>query len=140
MVAAVWKERIGRVGVGPIKCVHGAAVSETHRVGTVLHTPDFGEQINVCQILWKGGCLLPISSVRTHRHVAGFTGDGRSNAVEIRPLYEINRPWPVDPTPKSQQEAATGQIVSAVHALNQSELLGAHRQLKFTWDTERRTV
>ena len=41
---------------------------------------------------------------------------------------------PFDPTPKSQQEAATHQIVSAVQALNKSELFGENRQLQFTRD------
>lgn len=54
--------------------------------------------------------------------------------MEISPLSGTSLIVPVDPTPKSQQEAATRQIVSAVQALNKSELFGENRQLQFTRD------
>lgn len=54
--------------------------------------------------------------------------------MEISPLSGISPTVPFDPTPKSQQEAATRQIVSAVQALNKSELFGENRQLQFSRD------
>ena len=54
--------------------------------------------------------------------------------MEINPLYGISLTAPVDPTPKSLQDVATRQIVSAVQALNKSELFGENRQLQFTRD------
>ena len=56
--------------------------------------------------------------------------------MEINPLSGISLMVPVDPTPKSQQDAATRQIVSAVQALNKSELFREDRQLQFTRDNE----
>jgi uncharacterized FlaG/YvyC family protein len=55
--------------------------------------------------------------------------------VEINPLSAISLAAPVDPTPKSQQDAATRQIVTAVQALNKSELFGENRQLQFARDS-----
>jgi flagellar protein FlaG len=66
--------------------------------------------------------------------VAGFTGGGRSEAVEISPLSGISLTAPVDPTPRWQQDAATRQIVSAVQELNKTELFGENRQLQFSRD------
>ena len=54
--------------------------------------------------------------------------------MEINPLSGISLTVPFDPTPKSQQEAAPRQIVSAVQALNKSELFGENRELQFTRD------
>ena len=54
--------------------------------------------------------------------------------MEINPLSGISLTAPFDPTPKSQQEAAPRQIVSAVQALNKSELFGENRELQFTRD------
>jgi uncharacterized FlaG/YvyC family protein len=55
--------------------------------------------------------------------------------MEISPLSGIGLTAPVDPTPKTQQDAATRQIISAVQALNKSELFGENRQLQFTRDS-----
>jgi uncharacterized FlaG/YvyC family protein len=60
--------------------------------------------------------------------------------VEINPLSGINLLVPVDPTPKTQQDAVTRQIVSAVQALNKSELFGENRQLQFTRDNDTHRV
>ncbi len=60
--------------------------------------------------------------------------------MEINPLSGINLLVPVDPTPKTQQDAATRQIVSAVQALNKSELFGENRQLQFTRDNDTHRV
>ena len=60
--------------------------------------------------------------------------------MEVNPLSGMHLAAPVDPTPKTQQEAATRQIVSAVQALNKSELFGENRQLQFTRDSESHRV
>lgn len=60
--------------------------------------------------------------------------------MEISSLSGISLAVPVDPTPKPQQDAATRQIVSAVQALNKSELLGENRQLQFTRDNDTNRV
>ena len=54
--------------------------------------------------------------------------------MEINPMSGISLAAPVDPMPKSQQDAATQQIVAAVHAINKSELFGQDRELQFTRD------
>lgn len=60
--------------------------------------------------------------------------------MEIQPLSGINLTVPVDPTPKLQQDAATRRIVSAVQALNKSELFGENRQLQFARDRDTHRV
>ena len=50
-------------------------------------------------------------------------------------LNRVNFVAPVNPTPTLQQDpAATRQIVTAVRALNQAELMGPNRQLIYTRD------
>ena len=60
--------------------------------------------------------------------------------MEINQLSGISLAAPVDPTPKSQHDAATRQIVSAVQALNKSELFGENRQLQFSRDNDTHRV
>jgi len=60
--------------------------------------------------------------------------------LDINPLSGISPTVPVDPTPRLLQDAATRQIVSAVQALNKSELLGESRELRFTRDQDTHRV
>ena len=60
--------------------------------------------------------------------------------MEINPLSGINLVAPVEPAPKTQQDAAARQIVSAVQSLNKSELFGENRQLQFSRDNDSHRV
>lgn len=60
--------------------------------------------------------------------------------MEINQLSGISPTAPFDLTPKLQHDAATRQIVSAVQALNKSELFGENRQLHFSRDNDTHRV
>ena len=55
--------------------------------------------------------------------------------MEIHSLYGVS--LPIDPAPKSREDADASQaVVAAIRALNRPELLGSDRQLQFTRDSQ----
>ncbi len=57
--------------------------------------------------------------------------------MEIHSMYGVSQTMPIDPAPKSREDADAQQaVVTAVRALNKSELLGSDRQLQFTRDSQ----
>jgi uncharacterized FlaG/YvyC family protein len=55
--------------------------------------------------------------------------------MEIHSLYGVS--LPIDPAPKSREDADANQaVVAAVRALNRSELLGSDRELQFARDSQ----
>jgi uncharacterized FlaG/YvyC family protein len=55
--------------------------------------------------------------------------------MEIHSLYGVS--LPIDPAPKSREDADAYQaVVAAVRALNRSELLGSDRELQFARDSQ----
>ena len=55
--------------------------------------------------------------------------------MEIHSLYGVS--LPIDPAPKSREDADVNQaVVAAVRALNRSELLGSDRELQFARDSQ----
>jgi len=57
--------------------------------------------------------------------------------MEIHALYGVSQTLPIDPAPKSREQADAQQaVVAAVRALNKSELLGSDRELQFTRDSQ----
>ena len=57
--------------------------------------------------------------------------------MEIHSLYGVSQTTPIDPAPKSRENADAQQaVVAAVRALNKSELLGSDRELQFTRDSQ----
>jgi len=57
--------------------------------------------------------------------------------MDIGPLNRVNIGAPVNPAPAAQEDPAMNrQIVTAIRALNESELMGPNRQLTYTRDTK----
>jgi len=55
--------------------------------------------------------------------------------MDIGPLNRVNIAAPVTPAPAAQENpATTRQIVTAIKALNESELMGPNRQFTYTRD------
>ena len=55
--------------------------------------------------------------------------------MEVHSLYGVS--LPIDPAPKSREDADVNQaVVAAVRALNRSELLGSDRELQFARDSQ----
>ena len=55
--------------------------------------------------------------------------------MEVHSLYGVS--LPIDPAPKSREDADANQaVVAAVRALNRSELLGSDRELQFARDSQ----
>jgi len=60
--------------------------------------------------------------------------------MDINPLARIGPVLPMDMKPELQQDAVTRQLVSAVQALNKSELFARDRELQFTRDRDTHRV
>jgi uncharacterized FlaG/YvyC family protein len=58
-------------------------------------------------------------------------------AMDIAPLNCVNLAAPLNSVPASREDpAVTRQIITAVRALNEAELMGPNRQLTYTRDTK----
>ena|SRR5690242_14244930 len=61
--------------------------------------------------------------------------------MQIGPTNTMIPAPPLDPTPKTNQDPVlTKQVVTAVRALNQSEMYGQDRQLQFARDPGTKTM
>ena len=55
--------------------------------------------------------------------------------MDIAPINRVNLAVPLNPAPTLQEDpATTRQIVTAVRALNEAELMGPNRQFTYTRD------
>jgi uncharacterized FlaG/YvyC family protein len=57
--------------------------------------------------------------------------------MEIHSMYGVSQTMPIDPAPRSRENSDAQQaVVTAVRAMNKSELLGSDRELQFTRDSQ----